>query len=29
VVDGGAKFGELTSVLNTSRDFQLSARIAW
>ena len=29
VVDGGAKFGELTSVANTSRDFQLSARIAW
>jgi hypothetical protein len=29
VVDGGAKFGELTSVANTARDFQLSARIAW
>ena len=29
VVDGGSKFGELTSVANTARDFQLSARIAW
>jgi hypothetical protein len=29
VVDGGAAFGELTSVANTARDFQLSARITW
>ena len=29
VVNGGAAFGELTSVANTARDFQLSARINW
>jgi hypothetical protein len=29
VVNGGSSFGELTSVANTARDFQLSARIAW
>jgi hypothetical protein len=29
VVDGGTAFGELTSVANTARDFQLSARINW
>ena len=29
VVNGGAAFGELTSVANTARDFQLSARITW
>jgi hypothetical protein len=29
VVDGGTAFGELTSVANTARDFQLSARITW
>lgn len=29
VVNGGSNFGELTSVANTARDFQLSARIAW
>jgi hypothetical protein len=29
VVNGGASFGELTSVANTARDFQASARIQW
>jgi hypothetical protein len=29
VVDSGTAFGELTSVANTARDFQLSARITW
>jgi hypothetical protein len=29
VVNGGSSFGELTSVANTARDFQLSARITW
>jgi hypothetical protein len=29
VVNGGSSFGELTSVANTARDFQLSARIQW
>jgi hypothetical protein len=29
VVNGGSSFGELTSVANTARDFQLSARISW
>jgi Carboxypeptidase regulatory-like domain len=28
-VNGGSSFGELTSVANTARDFQLSARIQW
>jgi hypothetical protein len=29
VVNAGSNFGELTSVANTARDFQLSARIQW
>ncbi len=29
VVNGGSSFGELTSVANTARDFQVSARIQW
>ena len=29
VVNGGSSFGELTSVANTARDFQLSARVVW
>jgi hypothetical protein len=29
VVNGGSSFGELSSVANTARDFQLSARIQW
>jgi hypothetical protein len=29
VANGGAAFGELTSVANTARDFQVSARITW
>lgn len=29
VVNGGSSFGELTSVANTARDFQLSARVSW
>jgi hypothetical protein len=29
VVNGGTSFGEITSVANTARDFQLSARIEW
>ena len=29
VVNGGSSFGELTSVQNTARDFQLSARVVW
>ena len=29
VVNGGSAFGELTSVANTARDFQLSARVSW
>jgi hypothetical protein len=28
-VVGSGSFGELTSVANTARDFQLSARIVW
>jgi hypothetical protein len=29
VADSGTAFGELTSVANTARDFQVSARITW
>ena len=29
ITDGGTAFGELTSVANTARDFQLHAGITW